>query len=178
MTVPAGGGSAGNETFRIERLGDGHDRSRFNSGVPALDGYLRSQVGQDVRRRVASCFVLLDGTGRVAGYYTLAAASVVPADLPDEVARRLPRYPSLPAYRIGRLAVDLAMHGQKLGAALLADALRRALRAEAAAVAMLVDAKDEQASAFYRHHGFLALAGQPLALFLPLSTAAKLVGQG
>ena len=177
MTVPTGG-SAGDGAFRIERLSEGHDRSRFDSGVPALDGYLRSQAGQDVRRRVASCFVLLDAAGQFAGFYTLAAASVVPADLPEDVVRRLPRYPSLPAYRIGRLAVDKGRHGQKLGAALLVDALRRALRAEAAAVAMLVDAKDEAAGAFYRHHGFLALADQPLALFLPLATAAKLVGEG
>lgn len=178
MTAATSGGSAGDGAFRIERLGEGHDRSRFSSGVPALDGYLRSQAGQDVRRRVASCFVLLDGAGQVAGYYTLAAAGVVPADLPDDVVRRLPRYPSLPAYRIGRLAVDEGRRGQKLGAALLVDALRRALRAEAAAVAMLVDAKDEGASAFYRHHGFLPLSGQPLALFLPLATAAKLLGEG
>ena len=173
--APGGGLDVGPGAFRVERLSEAHDRSGFNSGTPALDGYLRSQVGQDIRRRVASCFVLLDGTERVAGYYTLSAASVVPADLPDEVVRRLPRYPSLPAYRIGRLAVDRGMHGQKLGAALLVDALRRALRAEAAAVAMLVDAKDELASAFYRHHGFLPLSGQPITLFLSLATAAKLV---
>ena len=103
---------AGQGAFRIERLAEGHDRSGFNSSVPALDSYLRTQVGQDVRRRVASCFVALDRAGLVAGYYTLAAASVVPADLPDEVVRRLPRYPSLPAYRIGRLAVDQGVHGQ------------------------------------------------------------------
>ncbi len=167
----------GHSPFRIERLAEGHDRSGFDSGVPALDGYLRTQVGQDVRRRVASCFAAVNRAGRVAGYYTLAAASVVPADLPDAVVRRLPRYPSLPAYRIGRLAVDRDARGQKLGAALLVDALRRALRAEAAAVAMLVDAKDDQAGAFYRHHGFLGLSGRPLTLFLPLATAAKLVGE-
>jgi len=176
-------GAAGDEpdarhgAFRIERLTEHHDRSGFDSGVPALDNYLRTQVGQDVRRRVASCFVAIDGAGLVAGYYTLAAASVVPADLPDEVARRLPRYPSLPAYRIGRLAVDRGARGQKLGAALLVDALRRALRAEAAAIAMLVDAKDDQAGNFYRHHGFLGLSGRSLALFLPLATMAKLADE-
>ena len=167
---------AGHDPFRIERLAERHDRSGFNSGVLALDAYLHTQVGQDVRRRVASCFVALDRAGLVAGYYTLAAASLVPSDLSGDVARRLPRYPSLPAYRIGRLAVHLSVRGQKLGAALLADALQRALRAEAAAVAMLVDAKDDQASAFYRHHGFLSLTNRPLTLFLPLATAAKLLG--
>ena len=175
----AGAGSgpdAGHGAFRIERLAEGHDRLSFRCGVPALDGYLRTQASQDVRRRVASCFVASDRAGLVAGYYTLAAASVVPADLPDDVVRRLPRYPSLPAYRIGRLAVDEGARGRKLGAALLADALRRALRAEAAAIAMLVDAKDDRAAAFYRHHGFLGLSDRPLTLFLPLATAAKLVG--
>ena len=167
----------GDSPFRIERLAESNDRSDFDSGVPALDGYLRTQVGQDVRRRVASCFVALNRAGRVAGYYTLAAASVVLADLLDEIIRRRPRYPSLPAYRMGRLTVDRGARGQKLGAALLADALRRALRAEAAAVAMLVDAKDDQAGAFYRHHGFIGISSRPLTLFLSLATAAKLVGE-
>ncbi len=101
----------------------------------------------------------------------------VSADLPDEVVGRLQRYPSLPAYRIGRLAVDRGVRGQKLGAALLEDALRRALRAEAATVAMLVDAKDDQAGNCYLEHGFLGLSGRPFALFLPLATVAKLADE-
>lgn len=159
--------------FTIDRLGEHQGRAAFDSGMPALDSYLCAQASQDVGRRVASCYVMLDGTGLVVGFDTLAAASVVPGGLPDDIVRRLPRYPSLPAYRIGRLAVDRGARGQKLGAALLADALRRALRAEAAAVAMLVDARDDQAAAFYRHHGFLGLSSRPVALFLSMATAAK-----
>jgi GNAT superfamily N-acetyltransferase len=160
--------------FRIERLA-GHDRAGFDCGVPALDTYLRTQAGQDARRRMASCFVAVDGGGAVMGFYTLAAAGVAPSGLPEEIARRLPRYPSVPAYRVGRLAVDRRARGLKLGAALLADAFLRAGRAEAAGYALVVDAKDEHAAAFYRHHGFLGLTGQPLTLFLPLGTAAGLL---
>lgn len=146
-----------------------HDRSRFGCGSPALDRYLREQVTQDIRRRVAACFVMLDGNV-VAGYYTLSAASIALADLPDDVARRLPRYPAVPAIRMGRLAVDLNYRGEGYGAALLVNALHRAAGSEIPAVALTVDAKDDQAAAFYRHFGFMQLANEPLALFLPLAT--------
>ncbi len=161
--------------FRVVPLGDTHDRSAFNSGSTPLDSYFRERVTQDIRRKVTACFVALSGDGCIAGYYTLASASVFLGDLPAEVARRLPRYPSVPAVRMGRLAVDLAFRGQGLGAALLADALTRVVRSEIAAYALVVDAKDEKAAAFYRRHGFLETAADPPILFLPLSTAGKLL---
>jgi ribosomal protein S18 acetylase RimI-like enzyme len=89
------------------------------------------------------------------------------ADLLAATAKKLPRYPTVPAVRMGRLAVDQPFKGQGLGAALLADALDRAARSEIAAHALVVDAKDEAAAAFYRHH----VPDSPLALFLPLATA-------
>lgn len=146
-----------------------HDRSRFGCGSAALDRYLREQVTQDIRRRVAACFVMLDGNV-VAGYYALSTASVALADLPHDVARRLPRYPAVPAIRMGRLAVDLNYRGEGYGAALLVNALQRTAGSEIPAVALAVDAKDEQAAAFYRHFGFMPLANDSLALFLPLAT--------
>jgi ribosomal protein S18 acetylase RimI-like enzyme len=85
----------------------------------------------------------------------------------------MPRYPSLPAIRVGRLAVDQRFQGKGLGAALLADAAVRGLRAEAAAFAMLVDAKDDAAVSFYEHHGFQRLTSHPRSLFLALATAEK-----
>jgi ribosomal protein S18 acetylase RimI-like enzyme len=96
------------------------------------------------------------------------------SDLPAATAKKLPRYPMVPAVRMGRLAVDQAFKGQGLGGALLADALARCARAEIAAHALVVDAKDEGAAAFYRHHGFVALPDSPLTLFLPLSTVQGL----
>lgn len=158
--------------FRVAPLDAGHDRSGFSSGSGPLDRYLREQVTQDARRRVAACFVALTDERRVAGYYTLASASVALTDLPAAIAKKLPRYPAVPTVRMGRLAVDQAFKGLGLGGALLADAIDRAVRAEIAAYALLVDAKDEQAAAFYRHHGFIALPDTPFTLFLPLASVS------
>ena len=157
--------------FLVAPLDAAHDRTGFHSGTEALDRYLREQVTQDIRRRVAACFVALADQQRIAGYYTLAAASLMLADLPASIGKKLPRYPTVPAVRMGRLAVDQAFSGQGLGGALLADALERATRSEIAAYALMVDAKDDQAAAFYWHHGFIALPDSPLTLFLPLATA-------
>jgi ribosomal protein S18 acetylase RimI-like enzyme len=156
--------------FRLAPLDAAHDRTAFNSDSEPLNRYLREQVTQDVRRRVAACFVALADGQRIAGYYTLASASLLLADLPASTSKKLPRYPTVPAVRMGRLAVDQAFKGQGLGGALLADALDRAARAEIAAYALMVDAKDESAADFYRHHGFIALPDSPRTLFLPLAT--------
>lgn len=156
--------------FRLASLDAPHDRAAFNSGSAALDRYLKEQVTQDIRRRVAACFVALADGPRIAGYYTLASASLLLADLPASAGKKLPRYPTVPAVRMGRLAVDQSFKGRGLGGALLADALDRAARAEIAAYALMVDAKDEAAIAFYRHHGFIALPDSPRTLFLPLAS--------
>lgn len=155
--------------FEVALLDASHDRSRFDCGTPALNRYLAEQASQDMRRRVASCFVARNDAGRIAGYYTLAAASVPLTELPAAVTKKLPRYRAVPTVRMGRLAVDLSFRGQGLGGALLADALARSMRSEIAAYALLVDAKDEQASAFYQHHGFIPLPEAALTLFLPLA---------
>ncbi len=156
--------------FRVVRLEQAHDRSTFRSGSESLDSYFRERVTQDIRRRITACFVALSSDGSVVGYYTLASASVFLGDLPAKLLKRLPRYPSVPAVRMGRLAVDQAFKGQGLGGALLADALMRVARSEIAAHALVVDAKGSTAADFYRHHGFLETANQPLTLFLPLAT--------
>jgi len=162
--------------FRIEALGGTHDRAGFFCGVEPLDRYLVSQAGQDMRRRVANCFVALpEGSNAVAGYYTLAAASIPIQDLPTDQTRRLPRYPVLPAALIGRLAVDRNFRGVQLGATLLFDAVLRALRAEPAVLTVVVDAKNDRAAAFYRHHGFQSFISRPSSLFLPTETAARLL---
>lgn len=156
--------------FRVAPLAAEHERGNFHSGSASLDRYLHQQVTQDVRRRVAACFVALGDRQKIAGYYTLASAGLLLNDLPVEVGKKLPRYPSVPAVRMRRLAVDQDFKGQGLGGALLADALERAARAEIAAYALMVDAKDKPAAAFYRHHGFIALPDSPMTLFLPLAS--------
>lgn len=161
--------------FSVVPLDLDTDRSGFECGVEPLDRYFKTQVSQDIKRRVTACFTALDTSGRVAGYYTLASASILLTDLAESLAKKLPRYPNVPAVRMGRLAVDQDFKGKGLGAALLADALRRAVTAEIAAYAFVVDAKDESAAEFYAHHGFCATADNPLFLYLPLATVKDLV---
>lgn len=163
--------------FSVRSLGPEHDRSAFSCGVDALDRYFRERVSQDIRRRVATCFVALPAEDPViAGYYTLAAGSIPMAELPEADARRLPRYPVLPAALIGRLAVDRRYRNQGLGAALLFDAIMRVARAEAAVFAIIVDAKGDDALRFYERFGFTSFASRPMSLFLPVATAVKLLG--
>lgn len=159
--------------FRVALLDAGHNRAEFDSGSAELDRYLQQHVGQDVKRRVTACFVALTHDDHIAGYYTLAATSLLLTDMPLEIVKKLPRYPLVPAVRMGRLAVDQNYKGQGLGAALLADALIKSANSEIAAYALLVDAKDENAATFYLHHGFISLPNSPLTLFLPLATAAS-----
>jgi ribosomal protein S18 acetylase RimI-like enzyme len=161
--------------FRMEPLGE-HERSLFRCGEDALDRYFQTQVTQDIRRRIANCFVAVEtSTSQIAAYYTISAASIPLVDLPADETRRLPRYQTVPAVRIGRLAVDHRFQGRGLGAALLADAAARTITGDAAAFTLLVDAKNDNAVAFYQRFGFRALVSQPRTLFLPLATAQKVL---
>ena len=165
MTQPA---------FRFELLSSEHRRDEFDCGEEALNRYFRTQVTQDIGRRITNCFVIIESsTGHLAGFYTLSAASVPLVDLPAEDIKRLPRYPTLPAVRIGRLAVEAKFQGRGLGAAMLMNAVHRTLQDAAAAFAILVDAKNDQAVAFYRKHQFRPLSSHPMTLFLPLATAQQ-----
>ena len=164
--------------FRIEPLGK-HDRRSFECGSPELESYFKTKVSQDIRRRFAACYVIVSiETGRVAGFYTLSSGSVSIRDLPEMLAKKLPRYPSVPVVRVGRLAIATEYHGQKLGGLLLIDAIRRAIASEIAAYAVVVDAKDENAILFYEHYGFTKFESMPNTLYLPLQQALiDLLGQ-
>jgi GNAT superfamily N-acetyltransferase len=155
----------------------GQDRSGFVCGEEALDAYLRTQAGQDMKRRVAACFLAIDtATGRVAGYCTLAACHVLLDDVAAEWRKKLPGYPAVPSVRLGRLAVDGRYRGRKLGAALLGNAAARALRSDIAAHMMVVEAKTGGAAAFYAHHGFRPDPREPLRLYAPLLTLGRALG--
>jgi ribosomal protein S18 acetylase RimI-like enzyme len=159
--------------FRLEPLAE-HDRSGFACGEPVLDDYLRRQVSQDIRRRLTRCYVAVEAASELlAGYYTIAAASIPLTELPPDTTKRLPRYPSVPAVRIGRLAIDERFQKRGLGSALLADAARRSMHAPPAVFALLVDAKNAGAVTFYERHGFQRLNSRPTTLFIALATAEK-----
>lgn len=159
----------------IEPLADHHERNAFHCGEAALDDYIRHRARQDLKRRVATVFVAVGEENHViAGYYTLSAASLDRNHLPEAQARKLPRYP-VPAAIIGRLAVDEDYQGQAYGRFILFDALDRILRASQnmAVHAVLVDAKNDAARAFYEKVGFQALPGVPGRLFIPLKMIAR-----
>lgn len=154
-----------------------HDRDGFGCGAPELDAYLRQRATQDVKRDVARVFVALSGNERrVQAYYSLSAASFDKEGLPPVLAKRLPHYP-VPAVLLGRLAVDDRNQGQGLGAHLLIDALCRIERASQtlAVHAIVVDARDDNALAFYERFGFAPFADTERRLFLPMATVRQLV---
>ena len=164
--------------YRIEPLGDHHDRAAFSCGVEALDRYFHRQVRQDVRRKVAAAFVLYDSESeRVAGYYTLSASSLEPSQLPEDIVRRLPYYRDFPAILIGRLAVAESYQGEGFGRRLLSNALERSLEQshQIGAMMVVVDAKDDAARRFYERYDFERFVTEPYRLFLPMQRIAQLV---
>lgn len=156
--------------YRIRGLDSDIDITRFHCGNPPLDEYIRRYASQDLRRNVARVFVATPELEprRLAGFFTLSAGSVSCAELPESLAKKLPRYP-IPVALIGRLAVDSDFQGNGLGSILLADACRKVAQASAAlAVAgIVVEAKNDAAATFYRYFGFLNLPGHPARLLLP-----------
>jgi ribosomal protein S18 acetylase RimI-like enzyme len=163
--------------FCFEPLGKFHDRTAFDSGVETLDRYFKTQATQDVRRRAAWCFVAIENkTGSLAGYYTLAANSIPLEALPVDIARKLPKYPLVPAVLLGRLAVSTLFQRRGIGSSCLADAARRIATGDLMAFALMVDAKDDAAQQFYQRHGFVSIIGQPMRLILRLATAMSVLG--
>ena len=163
--------------YRVAPLAKSHDRSAFACGSDALDRYLQQQARQDAEKRVAAPFVLVaPPASTVLGYYTLSASIITADELPAELSKKLPRYPQLPVTLLGRLAVDQGQKGKGLGEFLLMDALHRSLDAadRIAAMAVVVDAKDAAAEAFYKHFDFRPLQQQPTRLFLPMKIVAGL----
>jgi GNAT superfamily N-acetyltransferase len=154
-----------------------HDRTAFSCGVPELDRYIREHASQDVKRDMARVFVAVRaGAPTVCGYYGLSATSFQRESLLAEQAKRLPRYP-VPAALLGRLAVDDGAKGNGLGAFLLMDALNRILLATQtlAVHALIVEATDATAGAFYRKYGLIPSIDERRRLFLPMATIRKLV---
>ncbi len=159
--------------MRIEALERSHDRSSFSCGNAALDQYLQRFASANRRYNTAATFVAVEDPGpTVVGYYTLSMSSVLVDVVPEP--RQLPRH--VPVALIGRFAITRSHQARGLGKLLLVDALRRAERAsqEVAAHAVVVDAIDDDAVAFYRHFGFKPLLDDPQHLFVPMKALAQL----
>jgi GNAT superfamily N-acetyltransferase len=164
--------------LRIEALAPHHDRSGFSCGVDSLDRYFRTQAGQDVRRKANGVFVLVEPERPdvVLGYYTLCATGLPHGDVPAAARKHIPRYPLVASTLIGQLAVSETRQGERLGAMLIADAVRRtyASASTIGASMMVVDAINERAAAFYEGNGFVRLPDS-LRLVLPMDVIKRLV---
>ncbi len=128
--------------FAIEPLGDQHHRAALSCGVEVLDSYLYRQAGQDTRKRAALAFVAMADGKTVAGFFTLSQSAIQLDAVPEEIAKKLPKYPMVPTTPVGRIAASTEFRGQRLGELLSMDALHRSvvLSEQAASADVIVDA--------------------------------------
>ena len=163
--------------LKIEPLSRKHIRSSFCCGKVSLDNYIRQQASQDFKRRVATVFVLIDDPEtNILAYYTLSSYTVNIAVLDAALAKRLPRYPQLPATLLGKLGVDVRQKGKRFGELMLVDALKKSLdvTAQVASVAVIAEALDEKAVSFYKKYGFQQFRQEPMKLYLPMKSVESL----
>lgn len=160
-----------------ELLDKKHKRNDFDCGNELLDNYLKTQAGQDLKKKLAVCFVLSDPkTHNICGYYTLSNSSIPLNSFPEPIRKKFPRsYTSIPATLLGRLAIDQAHQGKGIGKVLLIDALKRSWEAskELGSFAVVVDPIDEAAETFYATYDFIKLPDSG-KMFIAIKTLAKL----
>jgi ribosomal protein S18 acetylase RimI-like enzyme len=162
--------------FVIEPLAKAHMRSEFTCGNDRIDPYFREAVSQDVKRKYATCFVARDiGANRIAGFYTLSSSNVPLNEVPKPLAKKLPRYPTVPAVLVGWLARHSDYAGQGLGEVLLFDAIKTVSTTPIGAHAIFAHASDDRAAAFYSDFGFTPLIKRPRTLYLPVTAALSLL---
>lgn len=151
--------------LRLERLSGEHDVIGFESESKELDRWLAQHALAAQEMDTARTFLLIRGR-RVVGYFGLTMGSVLREEAPPRLVRGMPGYP-VGMVLLARLAVDRRHQGRGLGALLLSEALRKALAAgeSAAARLVVVDAINQQAADFYRHHGFITAPEHPLRLY-------------
>ena len=146
----------------------GHNTAGFECGEPALNEWLKRRAMANQMSGASRCFVVLDGSQEVYGYYALAVGAVAHSLATGAVRRNMPD--PVPVMVLARLAVDQRAQGKKLGAALLQDALARTemIAQHAGVKALLVHAISESAKQFYEYYGFQASPLQAMTLMLRL----------
>jgi predicted GNAT family N-acyltransferase len=149
-----------------------HDRANFCCGDADLDRYLQQQASQDIKKNAAAVLILHEPpVPEILGYYSLSAHTVEISELDPTFAKKLPRYPLLPATLLGRLAVAQNQQGKGYGRLMLANALKtaRTIATQIASTAVIVDAIDPSAKQFYLKYGFCEFQHHPMKLYLPIS---------
>jgi hypothetical protein len=155
------------EGFRLATLERTHRRKAFDCGESAVNEWFHTRALQNQDKHLSTTKVLLASDLAIAGFYTLATGQVDFGDLPPEVARNLPRR-ALPVAILAWMGVDRRLHGQHLGARLLAQALSDCHMASRtfAFIAVILDCLNDRARAFYKRWDFRELPGNPYRLFL------------
>ncbi|MBI5408240.1 MAG: GNAT family N-acetyltransferase [Nitrospirae bacterium] len=159
--------------LKIAALSREHDRAAFDCGVAELNAYLKATARQHGEKGLSRTFVLTESEKPtvIFGFFTLALCEITAEDLPPSYAAMYPRH-KLPAVRLARLAISLRHQGKGYGTVLVAEAVHRTvlIADQAGSIGLFVDAKNDRASDFYKHYGFVPLPGQSKTLFLPLKT--------
>jgi predicted GNAT family N-acyltransferase len=153
------------------------NRSTFQCGDDSLDDYIKTRASQELKKRISTPFVLTDSPDRqVLGYYCISSYSIAMVEIDPSTAKKLPRYPLLPAILIGRLAVDSRQQGKLYGKRLLLNALKRSFDSskQVATIAVVVDAKGDDAVSFYRRYGFTEFQTDPLKLYILMESIEQL----
>ncbi len=146
----------------------------FDCGDESLNSYIKQFASQDVKRKLAVVYVAINNK-EILGFYSLSASSITADSLPQNIQKKLPKYP-VPVALIGRLAIDKKHQGSGIGGILLVDAIKRiAKTAEYLGInSIIVDAKNQKAARFYQHYGFIKLQEKHNRLFMPIQTAMTL----
>ncbi|MFZ6665974.1 GNAT family N-acetyltransferase [Peijinzhouia sedimentorum] len=160
-----------------EPLNSIHKKADFSCGMEMLDNYIHKQANQDIKRKLAACFVIKEPeTDLIKGYYTLSNSNIPLELIPNEIRRKLPSaYEAIPTTLLGRLAIDTKFQGQGIGKLILVDALKRSyeLSKIIGCFAVVVDPIDQNAEKFYEKYGFIKLPDSK-KMFLPMKTIGQL----
>lgn len=162
--------------MNISLLNNAHIRKEFLCEEPSLTDYIRQQVRQDIKKKLAVCFVAVDTNQKVKGYYTLSSESLGRESVPEKYLQKIPKNYNVPVILIGRLARDLQTKGTGLGEHLLMDALYRSFvlsEKSIGAIAVVVDPIHEKAVKFYERYGFITLPDSE-KMFLPMQMIRQL----
>ena len=162
------------EIFILDKT---HNRKAFECEEQQLTDYIKKQVSQDIKKRLAVCFVAIDSDNNVIGYYTLSSESLGREQIPDKYLKKVPQNYNAPVILLGRLARNITAKGTGLGEHLLIDALFRAFtlsEESIGAMAVIVDPMNQFAIKFYEKYGFEQLPDSE-KMFLPMSTIKQII---
>jgi GNAT superfamily N-acetyltransferase len=155
-----------------EPLTAARDLADFSCGKPSLDRWLKTRALSNQEKGFTAVLVVHE-SNRVVGYYGLAPTAVVPSTMPRSIRTGQPPDP-VPCLLLGQLATDQNWTGKGIGTGLLKHALQRCVTAAGLidGRALIVNAVDAEAAAFWKRRGSVASKDDPLMLFRSIADIA------